>query len=181
TATMQTQPGLVMGTPGYMSPEQVRGLLADHRSDIFSFGVILYELLSGRRPFEGETSVEAMAAILKQEPPELPAAVPPALRHIVAHCLEKDPHERFQSARDVRFSLSQIDANSGPHGSATASPPKRKSWLLPAVVAFALLATISAATLWVRRDAAVPTWNGLLLEGPEMALQPRLSPDGNLL
>ena len=91
TLTIQTEPGVVMGTVGYMSPEQVRGKEADHRSDIFSFGVILYELLSGRRAFQGDTAVETMTAILKQELPDLPDTVPPGVRQIVHHCLEKDP------------------------------------------------------------------------------------------
>src|ERR1039457_6467381 len=102
TVIMRTEPGVVMGTPGYVSPEQVRGFSTDHRSDFFSFGVILYELLSGRRGFRGDTNVETMTAILKQEPPDLPETAPEALRQIVAHCLEKDPRERFQSARDLR-------------------------------------------------------------------------------
>ena len=111
-----------MGTPGYMSPEQVRGLPADHRSDIFSFGVVLYELLSGRRAFQGETSVEVMAAIIKQEAPALPGSVPAALRQIVAHCLEKEPNHRFQSARDLAFALSQAVADSGSYGAAPTKP-----------------------------------------------------------
>src|SRR5205814_7173871 len=98
TLTVRTEPGVVMGTVGYMSPAQVRGLATDHRSDIFSFGVILHELLTGKRVFQGETSVETMVAILKQEAPELPETVPAGLRQIVAHCLEKDLANRFQSA-----------------------------------------------------------------------------------
>jgi serine/threonine protein kinase len=91
-----------MGTVGYMSPEQVRGEEADHRSDIFSLGTVLYEMLSGRRLFAGNTSVETMSAIINQDPPELPSAdVPPSLERIVRRCLEKSAEERFQSARDL--------------------------------------------------------------------------------
>src|SRR5215831_14659340 len=93
-----TDPGTVLGTVGYMSPEQVRGQEADHRADIFSFGVILYEMLSGRRTFAGESAIEVMNAILKEEPPELGetnAKVSPALDKIVRHCLEKRPERRF--------------------------------------------------------------------------------------
>ncbi len=111
TLASQTEAGVVMGTVGYMSPEQVKGLAADHRSDLFSFGAILYEMLSGKRAFHGETSVETMSAILKQDPPELTETarmVPPALERIVRHCLEKNPEERFQSARDVAFNLANL-------------------------------------------------------------------------
>jgi len=105
-----------MGTVGYMSPEQVRGLPADDRSDLFSFGTIVYEMLSGNRAFKGETSVEIMSATLKQDPPELSQnnhAVPPSLDRIVRHCLEKNPEERFQSASDVAFALSNLSEPSG--------------------------------------------------------------------
>src|ERR1700731_2959042 len=108
TLAEQTEPGMVMGTVGYMSPEQVKGQAADHRSDLFSFGAILYEMLSGKRAFHGDTSVETMSAILKQDPPELTEtnrSVPPGLERVVRHCMEKNPEERFQSARDVAFSL----------------------------------------------------------------------------
>jgi serine/threonine protein kinase len=108
TVASQTAPGVVMGTVGYMSPEQVKGHIADNRSDLFSLGAILYEMMSGRRAFRGETSVETMSAILKEDPPELTETnrnVPPAMERIVRHCLEKNPDERFQSARDVAFSL----------------------------------------------------------------------------
>ena len=98
-------PGPVMGTVGYMSPEQVRGLPVDHRSDIFSFGAILYELLSGKKAFKRDTASDTMAAILKDEPPELSESgrnISPALDHIVRHCLEKDRDNRFQSAQGHR-------------------------------------------------------------------------------
>src|SRR5208282_4353351 len=102
-AEPHTTPGLVLGTVGYMSPEQVRGLPSDHRSDIFSLGAILFESLSGKRAFKGDTSADAMSAILKEDPPEiseLNRAVPPAIDRIVRHCLEKNPADRFDSARD---------------------------------------------------------------------------------
>ncbi len=122
TRASPTEPGAVMGTVGYMSPEQVRGKRADHRADIFAFGAILYEMLSGRRAFRGESAVEAMSAILKEEPPDLSETnrtIPPALERIVRHCLEKNPEERFQSARDLAFDL---DALSGLSGTVAASP-----------------------------------------------------------
>ena len=108
TIQAATEPGVVMGTVGYMSPEQVRGKDADARADIFSFGAILYEMISGKRAFHGETAADTMSAILKEEPPELtdsPLNVPPALERIVRHCLEKNPAQRFHSISDVAFGL----------------------------------------------------------------------------
>ena len=111
--TAATQPGVVMGTVGYMSPEQVRGDVADHRSDIFSFGAVLYEMLGGKRAFTGDSSVETMTAILKSEPPEISpeAKIPPGLDRIVRHCLEKNPDDRFQSARDLTFALGALSGS----------------------------------------------------------------------
>ncbi len=120
TVSHKTEPGTVMGTAGYMSPEQVRGISADHRTDIFSFGAVLYEMLAGKSAFRRETASDTMAAILKEEPPELSEsgrAIPPSLDRIVRHCLEKDPERRFQSASDIAFdleSLSQVSTASGP-------------------------------------------------------------------
>jgi len=106
TQQVGTDAGTVMGTVGYMSPEQVRGKHADPRSDIFAFGAILYEMLSGKRAFHGDSPADTMSAILKDDPPELAETnrnVSPALERMVRHCLEKNPAERFQSARDVAF------------------------------------------------------------------------------
>ncbi len=110
-----TDAGKVLGTVGYMSPEQVRAQPVDHRSDIFSFGSVLYEMLSGRRAFRGASNVETMNAILKEDPPDISETnrqLPPALERIVSHCLEKSPEERFQSARDIAFDLEQLSGSS---------------------------------------------------------------------
>src|SRR2546428_12039170 len=104
TRRVDTGPGVVMGTVGYMSPEQVRGQKVDHRSDIFSFGTILYEMLSGRRAFHGESAADTMSAILKEDPPDLSDTnqnISPALERLVNHCLEKDPESRFHSPTDL--------------------------------------------------------------------------------
>ena len=101
----QTESGMILGTAGYMAPEQVRGQAVDHRADLFSLGVVLYEMLSGKPAFARASSVEAMHAILKDDPPELPASVPPALALIVRRCLEKESVHRFQSASDLAFAL----------------------------------------------------------------------------
>lgn len=111
TVQVNTEPGQIMGTVGYMSPEQVRGKEADHRSDIFSFGSILYEMISGQPAFRGETPADTMSAILKEEPAELSETarnVPPALERMVRHCLEKNPAQRFQSAGDLAFNLEAL-------------------------------------------------------------------------
>ena len=117
--TPQTEPGAMLGTVGYMSPEQVRGQPVDQRSDIFSFGAVLYEMITGNRAFHAASSVETMNAILNEEPPEiLPERqdVPPAVERILRHCLEKEPERRFESARDLAFDLSAISGSSDNHG-----------------------------------------------------------------
>ncbi len=146
TMQVATDPGVVMGTVGYMSPEQVRGKAADHRSDIFSFGSLLYEMLAGKRAFYGDSPADTMSAILKDDPPELAETarnIPPALQRIVNHCLEKNPRQRFQSAGDVAFnleSLSEISSSSkGGMRVVAVSSRFRRRWLLPllAVLLFA--------------------------------------------
>jgi eukaryotic-like serine/threonine-protein kinase len=110
-----TQPGVVLGTFGYMSPEQVRGQPSDARSDIFSLGTILYEMLSGHRAFQRDSSADTMAAILKDDPPDLSGEdkkIPPAVDRVVRHCIEKNPAERFQSARDLAFALDSLSGSS---------------------------------------------------------------------
>jgi hypothetical protein len=150
TLVSQTEPGVVMGTAGYMSPEQVRGQTADHRSDLFSFGAILYEMLSGRRAFRGETSVETMSAILKEDPPELTEtnrSVPPVMERIVRHCLEKNPEERFQSARDVAFNLQSLSGSTTQVAAiAAASRAPARVGRIAAVAAGSLAAL--AAVFW---------------------------------
>jgi len=117
TETRGTEPGVVLGTLGYMSPEQVRGQPADARSDIFSFGTILYEMLSGARAFQGGSAADTMSAILREDPPDLSATnqnVSPVLERIVRHCLEKKPEQRFHSAHDIGFDLEALSTASGP-------------------------------------------------------------------
>jgi Tol biopolymer transport system component len=146
TAPANTEPGgVVMGTLGYMSPEQVKGKPTDQRSDLFSFGAILYEMLSGSRAFHRDSAAETMSAILREEPPDLSSSnknVQPGLERIVRHCLEKNPEERFYSARDVAFDLEALSGLSGAATAATAAPPSGRRRLLPAAAAAAILAAL---------------------------------------
>ena len=157
TATDLTDEGVVMGTAGYMAPEQVRGEAADQRADLFSFGVVLYEMLCGKRAFAGDSSVEAMNAILKEEPADLPASVPPELARIVGRCLEKDPDQRFQSAADLRFALQASSPSLPP----TAAPQQRVR-LKWAIAAVALVAGAGGVWLWLSRPLASPRVTGIV-------------------
>jgi len=147
-----TNPGVPMGTASYMSPEQVRGEELDARSDLFSFGVVLYELLSGKQAFAGLTSGEAMRAILEQYPPELPATVPAALDRIVRRCLEKDPDRRFLTAADLAVALQ-------PSASSQASAPKRRVWTKWTIAA-ACVAGAGGVLFWYSRPLPPPRVSG---------------------
>ncbi len=163
-----TNPGAVMGTVGYMSPEQVRGQATDHRSDIFSFGVIFYEMLSGQKPFAGDSMVELMNAILKDDVPELngnETKISPALEKIMRRCLEKKPEHRFHSAHDLCFALEALSAPSASSGSgfkteqiaamAETENSARRGWLAwIAAGAFALIAlTALGYAFWGRASS----------------------------
>src|SRR5215212_10272901 len=116
TVLTDTEPGVVLGTVGYMAPEQVRGQPVDHRADLFALGAVLYEMLTGRRAFQKDSAAETMSAILREEPPDLAETgklVPPGLDRMVRRCLEKDPHRRFQSASDLAFGLESLSALPG--------------------------------------------------------------------
>jgi len=145
TATLDlSQPGAILGTAGYMSPEQVRAEPADARSDIFSFGCVLYEMISGRRAFRGTSAVETMHAILNAEPLEFEgeaAKLPPAISTIVRRCLEKRPEQRFQSAADLAFALKSISATDSVSAlriAAAAPVARKRNWIWPAIAATAI-------------------------------------------
>ena len=142
-----TDPGTVMGTVGYMAPEQVRGQVVDGRSDLFALGAVLYEMLSGRRAFARDTSADTMMAILQEDPPEFSRTrveIPPALDRIVRHCLEKNVAERFQSARDVAFALEALSGSTTGSGATAIVPPTRERRVLRWAIVAALL--VAAAT-----------------------------------
>jgi len=179
-----TSVGQVLGTAGYMSPEQVKGEPADHRSDIFSFGSIFYEMLSGQRAFKRNTGAETMAAVINDDPPEISSrtvAMPPALEHIVRHCMEKQPSQRFQSAHDIAFDLEMLSGISA--SAATASSAARKSRLVPVLAAaIVLLAGIGAAYAWLRPapEALHPKLHRITFRRGTM-WNARFTPDGNLI
>lgn len=200
-----TNPGVVLGTVGYMSPEQVRGQETDHRSDIFSFGMILYEMLSGKRAFSGAWLADVMSAILKEDPPELSetnAKVSPALDKIVRRRLEKKPERRFQSASDLGFALEALSTPSGARletaptiAGVTESAPVSKArwfgkarlaWVWATVTSLALLAVLPFAVKYLRQapppEAAAIRFTIAL---PEKVTNPgramHISPDGRNL
>ena len=158
TATQATEAGVVMGTAGYMSPEQVRGVAVDPRSDIFSFGAILYEMLSGKRAFHGDTAADTMSAILKEDPPDFNETnrnVSPALERIVQHCLEKNPESRFHSASDIAFDLEHLSGTSGASArvAAVGSAPRHRKLLLALAAGLAIAVVMLALGWWLGRGS----------------------------
>jgi eukaryotic-like serine/threonine-protein kinase len=179
----QTEPGVVMGTPAYMSPEQVRGQNADQRSDIFSFGAVLHEMLSGTRPFTGSSAADIASAVLNHDPPQVTGGISAGLDGIVRHCLEKSPEQRFQSARDLAFQLESLSSISE---SSRAVSPGRKLSAKVFWGGMALLA-VGAAVLsgwwWHRREPIKSQFVRFqrLTDFAGLEGSPALSPDGKSL
>ena len=181
SAPVETTPGVVLGTAGYMSPEQVRGEPADGRADIFAFGAIMYEMLSGDRAFPGDSSVEIMSAILKHDPPPLPSdTVPAHVDRIVHRCLEKSPARRFQSANDVAFAFEAMQASTTAVQSSEPGSRRRGGLLAGLSAAAVLIAAVWAGMVALRVAPAEPT-------GPRFAamtfdrwpiMNARFMPDG---
>ncbi len=180
-------PGMILGTVGYMAPEQVRGQPADHRADIFAFGAVLFEMLTGTRAFSGASAIETMSAILNKDPLEDPAAavaLSGSLEPLLRHCLEKQPDERFQSARDLAFQLQVIAGSSGATSSSAAGhvplepprPPRRM--LVPAVIALiAALAGLGAGWVLFGSGAAPLTaMTSTILLPPDVRVYPGANP-----
>ncbi len=148
-----TEKGMILGTLGYMSPEQVRGESVDARSDIFSFGVVLFEMLTGKRAFARDTASDTMAAILRDDPPETEATgnpVPLVLRRILDHCLEKEPGNRFQSARDLAFDLQSVSGSGITGGPVVDAPSGRRRWRTPGAIVAVLVGAV-IGSFWFGR------------------------------
>jgi Tol biopolymer transport system component len=178
-----------MGTVGYMSPEQVRGLPADHRSDLFSLGAVLYEMLTGERAFRGDTAAEVMTAILHDDPLEshaIPPAAGPVLEGILRHCFEKKPDERFQSARDLAFHIESVSAASLP--AIRMDRPHRRSfpiWMVAAAVIL-VAAALLLSRLRIRPEGSssrsgAPPRISPFLASEAVEREPAWSPTGNLI
>lgn len=177
-----TEAGKVMGTVGYMAPEQVRGYAVDSRADIFAFGAVLYEMVSGRRAFHHDTAAETMTAILKEDPPELSEMtqpVPPGLDRIVRRCLEKAPEQRFQSAKDLAFALGALSGTSQTTTKqpAIAAAARPKPWAA-GVATLAVVAVAIAAYLVGARGRNEPARFELLTFQRGYIKGARFAPDG---
>jgi eukaryotic-like serine/threonine-protein kinase len=179
-----TSAGVLLGTVGYMSPEQVRGETVDPRTDIFALGAVLYEMLTGVRAFKRDSSAETIAAILKQDPPEMASngvQIPPELQRVVSHCLEKDPKQRFQSAKDLTFALENI---SGATSTTQRQPKPRllKSWDRWRIVALALALALSVAVALLLRALLIsppaPDFKQITFRNGYIAAA-RFAPDGH--
>jgi len=182
--TTVTKSGAVIGTYAYMSPEQLRGKPVDHRSDIFAFGAILYEMLAGQRAFRGETQVDTMTAVLREEPPEAgleQAAIPHGYRDIIKHCLEKDPENRFQSAKDLGFALQTLSGASPTRAIRFAKPKSPSRGVFPWAVA-AVLAVTTLALIILRLLPAPPppSYHRVTFESGTV-FSARFAPDGSIV
>ncbi len=186
TATAGTEPGVVLGTLGYMSPEQVRGKPSDARSDIFSFGAILYEMLSGKRAFHGDSAADTMSAILKEDPPDLSVtnqSISPGLERIVRHCIEKNPEQRFHSAHDLAFDLEALSGVSSAAGAPAKDSSVRRSLRLPFLAGVTLaVAGIAAAYVAGKKAGYVPppSFRQLTFRRGAIA-SARFAPDGQTI
>jgi serine/threonine protein kinase len=185
TVTIQSDEGLILGTTAYMSPEQAQAQPIDTRSDIFSFGVVLYEMLTGRRPFAGGTKLSTLAAIVNQEPTpvkQIVEGLPPELDRIIARCLRKDPARRFQTMADLHVALEELkdESDSGRiESTMSLQRPRRRAWLWAAAAALVVVATFGA---WLVKRSATPALPQKLVPVttyPGTQLFPCFSPDGS--
>lgn len=182
TVSMESHSGTVLGTVGYMAPEQIRGHNTDHRADIFAFGVILYEMLAGKRAFHGDSAVETLNAILKEDPPELPATAVAPLECVMRRCLEKSPTDRFQSAKDLGFALEALSATPSVSLSAdVVKPAKSRLRSTLAIVALTAIVILAALVLWMGSSSGEqPTFQRLTYRRGTM-FNARFAPDGQTI
>jgi serine/threonine protein kinase/Tol biopolymer transport system component len=181
-----TRAGMVVGTPAYMSPEQASGGTVDARSDIFSFGAVLYEMLTGQRAFRGPSSAETLAAVLKEQPKapsEVVPEVPKELERIVLRCLKKEPERRFQNMLDAKIELQEVKEESdsqaeAPAGAATARHRRRRRWIV-AAAGFLILGAAVAVMLWRLRSPERPPPTLVQLSSARQAHNGSFSPDGD--
>jgi eukaryotic-like serine/threonine-protein kinase len=187
--TEVTSAGTLLGTAAYMAPEQVRGAVADHRTDIFAFGAVLFEMLSGGPAFRRETGAETMAAIVREDPPNLLGSgrnIPPAFDRIIRRCLEKNPAERFQSARDLAFDLQSLsDFSAVTTGEQGKAPSRASGWprrlVLVALVGGALAVAFAAGTRLAKRPTAGTVSFEPLTYRQEPIFSARFAPDGKTI
>jgi serine/threonine protein kinase/Tol biopolymer transport system component len=179
--------GTAAGTPAYMSPEQASGGTVDARSDVFSFGAVLYEMVTGRHPFRGDSVAEMFAALLKEEPKpptELVAGVPKELERIILRCLRKERDRRFQSVLDVKIELQEVKEESdsraeAPTGAATAGRRRHRWWVIASAAGVLILATVVAAALWRLRQPERPPPTVVQLTSARQSHSGSFSPDGD--
>ena len=186
TTPAMTQAGMILGTAAYMSPEQARGTTVDKRADIWAFGVVLWEMLTGKRLFEGATVSDTLASVLKTEPDwtALAPTTDPAIRRLLRRCLEKDRRRRLSDAADARLEIDEaLTTPSADAAAASSSAVSRRRVTAVAGVALLVGAVGAAVTLgaFVWRAPAPQVWNGVMLGGPQVSVSPRPSPDGHLL
>ena len=185
-----TQAGVILGTAAYMSPEQAKGKSVDRRTDIWAFGCVLYEMLTGKTAFDGETATDMMAAVVMKEPDWalLPANTPRAVRNLIRRCLQKDAKRRLQAIGEARIVIEETlggDTEGGivpplePGGAALARTRTQRLVMVCAAATTLVLAVVAAHFLW--RSPAPASWTGVMLGGPKVSVFPRLSPDGRLL
>ncbi len=185
SAAIESSPGTVVGTAGYMSPEQVRGKPVDQRTDIFALGAVLYEMLSGKRAFHGDTAADTMSAILKDDPPDLTETnrnLPPGLERIVRHCLEKNPEERFQSAQDIAFALDALTGVSSSSGKAAKVDfqPRVKVRMAAAAIAVAVAMALGLAMGLRAGRTAAPNFRAVTFRLGSVD-EARFTPDGDII
>jgi eukaryotic-like serine/threonine-protein kinase len=188
--TLATEAGMILGTAAYMSPEQARGQRVDRRADIWAFGCVLLEMLSGRRAFDGETLSDLLAAVITKEPDwtTLPGTTPLSIQSLIRRCLQKDMRQRLQAIGDARIAIEETLSGTGvspaeAHGRDALATPLRRALTKSFVVIAVVVAVVALVGWWraTRKVASLPAWSGEILPGPNNSFLPRVSPDGRLL